>query len=158
MSPAWLVVSALVAAAVAGCANDPHSPKQDSGVVTGAASGGAPGTVGGRGTASRVAGAATGPAAGGLAGSAIGTSLDEKDRQRAYAAEMQALENGSPGAPTGWRSEHTTYHGTVVPGPYYYSGGMRCRAYSHTVYIEGRPQAMRGTACRNPDGSWAAIG
>ena len=137
MSPASLVVPALVAAAVAGCANDAHSPKQDSGAV---------------------AGAATGAAAGGLTGSTIGASLDEKDLQRAYAAEMQALENGSPGAPIGWRSQHTTYHGTVVPGPYYYSGGMRCRAYSHTVYIEGRPQAVRGTACRNPDGSWTAIG
>ena len=157
MSPASLVVPALVAAALAGCANDAHSPKQDSGAVAGAASGGGA-LVGGRGTASRIAGAATGAAAGGLAGSTIGASLDEKDRQRAYAAEMQALENGSPGAPIGWRSQHTTYHGTVVPGPYYYSGGMRCRAYSHTVYIEGRPQAVRGTACRNPDGSWTAIG
>jgi surface antigen len=137
---------ALVAAAVAGCANDTHAPKSEFGAVDG------------RGSASRVTAADTGAAAGGVAGSAIGASLDEKDRQRAYAAEMQALENGSPGAPVGWRSEHTTYHGTVVPGPYYYSGGMRCRAYSHTVYIGGRPQAMRGTACRNPDGSWTAIG
>jgi surface antigen len=147
MSAARLVMPTLVAAAVAGCANDTHSPKKPEF-----------GAVDGRGTASRVTAAAAGAATGGVAGSAIGASLDETDRQRAYAAEMQALENGSPGAPVGWRSEHTTYHGTIVPGPYYYAGGMRCRAYSHTVYIEGRPQAIRGTACRNPDGSWTAIG
>jgi surface antigen len=159
MLPARFVVAAIMAAAVAGCASDSYSPKQDTGAVTGAVGGGAFGAVvGGRGTGNRVAGAANGAVAGGLAGSAIGASLDERDRQRAYAAEMQALENGSPGAPVGWRSEHTAYHGTVVPGPYYYSGGMRCRSYTHTVYIEGRPRAMRSTACRNPDGSWIAIG
>src|SRR5437588_10201287 len=128
MSPARLVGPALVGpalvvAAVAGCANDSQSPKQDSGAIAGA-SGGGGAHVGPRWTASRFAGAATGPVAGGVAGSAIGASLDDKDRQRAYAAEVQALENGSPGAPIGWRSEHTTYHGTIVPGPYYYSDGM----------------------------------
>jgi surface antigen len=128
MSPAKVAVVVLMAAAVAGCANDPYSPKQGTGPVAGAVSG------------------------------AIGASLDERDRQRAHAAEIQALEGGAPGAPVGWRSEHTAYYGTIVPGPYYYSGGMRCRSYTHTVYIDGRPQAMRGTACRSPDGTWTAIG
>ena len=35
---------------------------------------------------------------------------------------------------------------------------MSCRQYTHTVYIDGRPQTMRGTACRNPDGTWQAVG
>ena len=26
-----------------------------------------------------------------------------------------------------------------------------------TVYVDGRPQAVRGTACRNPDGTWMAV-
>ena len=34
---------------------------------------------------------------GGVLGGAIGTALDERDRQRAYAAEVQALEYGEPG-------------------------------------------------------------
>ena len=158
MSLAKLVLAALAPAAVAACANDPYSPKQDAGAVAGAISGGALGALlGGRGSGSRVAGAAIGAVAGGIVGSAIGASLDEQDRQRAYAAEMAALETGAPGAPVGWRSEHTAYYGTVVPGPYYYSEGLRCRAYTHTVYIDGRPQAVRGTACRNPDGSWTAV-
>jgi len=70
-------------------------------------------------------------------GGAIGASLDEQDRQRAYAAEMQALEYGQPGAPVGWRSDRTAYYGTVVPGPYYETRGMRCREYTHNIYIDG---------------------
>jgi surface antigen len=154
-----LIVAVLVGATVSACANDPYSPKQDTGAVTGAIAGGALGAlVGGRGAGSRLAGAVVGAAAGGLLGSAVGASLDEQDRQRAYAAEMAALESGAPGAPVGWRGGRPTYYGTVVPGPYYVSRGLRCRAYTHTIYIDGRPQAMRGTACRNPDGTWTAVG
>ncbi len=154
-----LIIGALIAATAGACANDPFSPKQDTGAVTGAIAGGALGAlVGGRGAANRLAGAVVGAAAGGLLGSAIGASLDEQDRQRAYMAEMEALERGAPGAPVGWRGERPTYYGTVVPGPYYVSRGMRCRSFTHTVYIDGRPQAMRGTACRNPDGTWTAVG
>jgi surface antigen len=149
---------ALIAASAGACANDPYAPNQNAGAVAGAVAGGVLGAaLGGRGAGNRVAGAVIGAAAGGLLGSAIGASLDEQDRQLAYAAEMQALESGAPGAPVGWRSDHTTYRGTVVPGPYYQRGAMRCREYSHTIYINGRPELARGTACRNPDGSWTPV-
>ena len=66
--------------------------------MTGALMGGILGAaVGGRGVGNRLAGAAVGAVAGGLVGSAIGASMDEEDRQMAYAAEMQALEYGAPG-------------------------------------------------------------
>jgi surface antigen len=158
MLPSKIIAAALMAATVTGCANDPNSPRQDAGAVAGAIAGGALGAVlGGRGAGSRVAGAVIGAAAGGLLGSAIGASLDERDRQEAYAAEMQALESGTPGAPVAWRSRHTQYYGSVVPGPYYESRGRRCREFTHTVYINGRPEIARGTACRNPDGAWVAV-
>jgi surface antigen len=149
---------ALLAATAGGCAADPYAPNQNTGAVAGAVAGGALGAVlGGSGVGSRLAGAAIGAAAGGLIGSAIGASLDEHDRQAAYAAEMQALESGAPGAPVGWRSDHTAYYGTIVPGPYYQRRGLRCREYSHTIYVRGRPEIARGTACRNPDGSWSPV-
>jgi surface antigen len=158
MVPAKIIAAGLVAVTVSACANDPNSPRQDAGAVAGAIAGGALGAIlGGRGTGSRVAGAVIGAAAGGLLGSAIGASLDERDRQEAYAAEMQALESGPTGAPVTWRSRHTAYYGSVVPGPYYESRGLRCREYTHTVYINGQPQIARGTACRNPDGAWVAV-
>ncbi|MGH6770100.1 MAG: glycine zipper domain-containing protein [Xanthobacteraceae bacterium] len=126
--------------------------------MTGALLGGLFGAaVGGRGVGNRLAGAAVGAVAGGLIGSAIGASLDEEDRRMAYAAEMQALESGAPGVAVGWRSPRTHYYGTVVPGPYQVVDGRRCRPYTHTVYINGRPEVARGTACRNPNGVWVAV-
>lgn len=156
-----LVAVTLTVVTVAGCASDPYSPtpKQDSGAMTGALLGGLFGAaVGGRGAGNRIAGAAVGAIAGGLIGSAIGASLDEEDRRMAYAAEMQALEHGAPGVAVGWRSERTHYYGNVVPGPYFDNGGRRCRAFTHTIFINGRPESARSTACRAPDGRWVAVG
>ena len=161
MRPIKVLVLALAAATVAGCAADPYSstPRQDSGVMTGALLGGVLGAAaGGRGAGNRLAGAAVGAVAGGLIGGAIGASMDEEDRRMAYAAEMQALESGAPGAAVGWRSQRTAYYGSVVPGPYYESGGRRCRQFTHTVFVNGRPETARGTACRAPDGRWVAVG
>jgi surface antigen len=153
----FIAVALVGALTLAACATEPGS-RQESGAVAGAVAGGIAGALlGGRGAGSRVAGAAIGAVAGGLLGSAIGASLDERDRRRAYAAEMQALEYGAPDAPVGWRGESSGYYGTVVPGAYYEERGTRCRRYTHTVYIQGKPQVVRGTACRNPDGSWTPI-
>jgi surface antigen len=155
---AKMLCMALLAACVAGCAADPYAPKQNTGAVAGAVAGGALGAIlGGRGAGSRIAGAALGAAGGALLGSAIGASMDEEDRERAYLAEMEALESGAPGAPVGWRSQRTAYYGTVVPGPVVVRRGLRCRDYSHTIYINGRPEIARGTACRNPDGTWSPV-
>jgi surface antigen len=158
MSPTKFVIAALVAATVAGCAADPNAPNQNAGAVGGAIAGGVLGAlVGGHRAGDRLAGAVIGAAAGGLIGSAIGASLDERDRQMAYEAEMRALESGPPNAPVAWRSDHTAYYGTIVPGPYYVETGRRCRHFTHTVYIRGRPEVVRGTACREPDGRWVAV-
>jgi surface antigen len=104
------------------------------------------------------AAAAPGGISGGILGGAIGGNLDERDRQRAYAAEVQALESGEPGIPVGWRGDGPKRYGTVVPGAPYQARGTRCRDYSHSIYIDGKPQIARGTACRNPDGSWSPVG
>jgi surface antigen len=160
MRPFKLVAVMLAVASVAACASDPYSPtpKQDSGAMTGALMGGILGAaVGGRGVGNRLAGAAVGAVAGGLVGSAIGASMDEEDRRMAYEAEMAALEQGQVGAPVGWRNPGSGRYGNIVPGPVYVQRGSRCRSYTHTVYIQGRPEVVRGTACRNPDGSWTAI-
>lgn len=101
---------------------------------------------------------APGGITGGVLGGMIGTSLDERDRQRAFAAEVQALEQGEPGEPVGWRGEGPKRYGTVIPGAPYRLRGVLCRDYTHAIYIDGRPQTARGTACRNPDGNWTPAG
>ncbi len=95
---------------------------------------------------------------GGVLSGGIGANLDEHDRQRAYAAEVQALETGEPGIPVGWRGDGPKRYGTVVPGAAYQAHGAKCRDFSHSIYVDGKPQVARGTACRNPDGSWSPIG
>lgn len=152
-----------VALTLAACASDgpgPEAgpgPQQQGGTIFGAIAGGLMGASLGSSGGSRVAGAVVGATAGGILGGAIGANLDERDRQRAYAAEMQALEQSEPGEPVGWRG-HPGRYGTVVPGAYYETRGARCRDYSHTIFVDGRPQTTRGTACRNPDGSWSPVG
>jgi surface antigen len=158
MSLRNLVAVALVGSGLSACANDPSAPNQNAGTAFGAITGAIAGSSLGSNTGSRVAGAVAGGAVGGILGGAIGASLDEQDRQRAYAAQMQAIQYGDPGAPVGWRSPESGRYGTVVPGPAYQSNGMSCREYSHTIYIDGRPQTARGSACRNPDGSWSPVG
>ena len=45
----------------------------------------------------------------------------------------------------------------VVPGVDYEIRGIRCRDYTHSIYIDGRPQTARTTACRNPDATWSPV-
>ena len=87
----------------------------------------------------------------------VGASLDDEDKRRAYAAEIEALDRGQSGAPVAWRNPDSGRYGSVVPGPAYVDRGRNCRAYTETIYIDGRPQTARGTACRNPDGSWTPL-
>jgi surface antigen len=145
--------------ALGGCASDPYGagPREGAGTAVGAVTGALIGSAFGGGTGERIGGAIAGAAIGGLVGNRIGASMDEEDRRMAYEAEMAALEQGQVGAPVGWRNPGTGRYGNIVPGPVYVQRGSRCRSYTHTVYIQGRPEVVRGTACRNPDGSWTAI-
>jgi surface antigen len=147
---------------LAGCAGSPDGygpgPRENTGTLLGAGSGALLGAaVAGHGVGNRLAGAAVGGLVGGLIGNRIGASLDEQDRQRAYAAQEEALERGQTGIATSWRNPDTGHYGAFVPGPAYVDNGRNCRSYTHTIYINGRPQTARGSACRNPDGTWTPI-
>jgi surface antigen len=139
-------------------AYDPYGPgpKENAGTVVGAGSGAVIGSaVAGGGPGSRLAGGMLGAAIGGLIGNRIGAALDDEDRERAYVAQMDALERSPSGAPVSWENPDSGRRGTIVPGPAYDRRGAKCRAFTHTIYIDGRPEIARGAACRNPDGSWA---
>ena len=95
---------------------------------------------------------------GGIVGHSIGQSLDEQDRMLAQEAEYAALETGQSGVARPWRNPDNGHYGEVVPTRTYRRGEYDCRDFKHTVYIDGRPQTMSGTACRNPDGTWRNVG
>jgi surface antigen len=149
--------SALLAVGLVACTSD-SGPKEASGTVFGALAGALAGNAIGGSAGNRAAGTLVGAAVGGFLGNRIGASLDESDRQRAYAAQMQALETGPSGAPVPWRNPDTGRYGNVVPGPAYQANGAPCRQYTHTVYVDPTtPQIQHGAACRNPDGTWMQV-
>lgn len=159
-SAATALVSLALAATLAACAGSPDGPgpRENTGTLLGAGTGALLGAaVAGRGTGNRLAGAAIGGLVGGLVGNRIGAALDEEDKKRAFAAEVDALERGPSGAPVAWKNPDSGRYGTVVPGPAYQDAGRNCRSFTHTIYIDGKPQTARGTACRNPDGTWTPI-
>ena len=150
-----MVAVVAVVAMLSGCG--PEASKQDSGLLVGAVAGGLVGNAAGRG-GGRPAATVLGAVVGGIVGSQVGRSMDRQDRILAQQAELLALERGESGRPTPWRNPDNGRYGEVIPGPSYQRGPQPCREYTHTVYIDGRPQAMRGTACRNPDGTWSNVG
>ncbi|MCF6199381.1 MAG: glycine zipper 2TM domain-containing protein [Hyphomicrobiaceae bacterium] len=136
---------------LAGCGG---GPREDMGTVVGAVAGGAIGNQFGKGDGRTVATIA-GILIGGIIGSDIGRQLDENDRRRASRAEYTALESGRSGEPSEWRNPDSGHYGRIVPQRPYKIAGRDCRNYTHTIYIGGQPETMRGRACRNQDGSWS---
>ncbi len=146
----------LVPLSLAACG--PEGPtKADSGMVVGAAAGGILGNVVGRGRDGKILSTVAGAFIGGIVGSEVGRSMDKQDRILAQQAELSALERGRTGEMTPWRNPDNGRYGEVVPLEPYTRGPQHCRDYTHKIYIDGRPQAMRGTACRNPDGTWTNV-
>src|SRR5215472_10850063 len=144
MSFVRLSAAALAMLSMAACAGTPETgqgPKENTGTLVGAVAGGLIGSQFGGGTGERIA-----------------AGLDDDDKRRAYAAQMQALEGGKSGVAVAWKNPDSGRYGSVVPGPAYQSNGLQCRPYTHTIYINGQPQVARGNACRNPDGTWTAVG
>lgn len=150
-----------VALSLAACAGDPvtgRGPKENTGTLVGAVAGGVIGSQFGGGTGERIAAGLVGAAIGGLIGNQIGSAMDDEDKRHAYYAQMNALEQGPSGRPVRWQNPDSGRYGEVVPEEAYSARGATCRRYTHTIYIDGRPQAARGEACRNPDGTWTKVG
>jgi surface antigen len=164
------LAAVVMGGALAGCAGNPlpgygpgpgpyaaGGPREGAGTLFGAATGALIGSQIGGGTGERIAAGLAGAAIGGLLGNRIGAALDDEDKQRAYEAQLEALDRGRPGAPVAWENPDSGRRGSIVPGPQYDRGGAKCREYTHTIYIDGRPQVARGAACRNPDGTWTPL-
>ena len=163
MSKSKFAAIAVLGLSIAACAGSPDGsgpgPRENSGTLIGAGSGALLGAaVAGGGTGNRLAGAAVGGLLGGLIGNRIGASMDDEDKRRAYEAQMNALERGQSGAPVTWRNPDSGRYGTIVPGPAYQQMDRSCRSFTHTIYLDGRPETVRSTACRNPDGTWSSVG
>ena len=145
-----LAASGLV---LAGCAT---GPKQGFGQVAGGVTGALIGSQFGSGSG-KLAATALGAVVGTMIGGEIGRKLDEADQRALYDAQYKALEYGNPGTPVAWKNPNSGHYGEIVPGPGYKVNASDCRDYTHTIYISGQPQVARGTACRQPDGTWKPV-
>ena len=93
----------------------------------------------------------------GLLGNGIGQGLSQSEKTRALEAEYRALEYQPVGEKATWGQPRGT-HGEVVAAQPYRVGSQDCRQYMHVVSSGGgQKQTARGTACRNPDGSWTPL-
>lgn len=80
----------------------------------------------------------------GLADGSLGQNLDAASKSAANKAEVAALSSGERKT---WRGENGAY-GYVAPG----AVNGDCRELAHTVYVNGRPNVGKGTACKSGEG------
>jgi surface antigen len=148
------MVPAAVAAAVlalAGCENPPT--KEQKGAVAGAVVGGVVGSTIGGGTGRTVA-IIAGTVAGAVIGGKIGQKMDEADKLKA----AQALETTPTGQGHTWKNPDSGAQYTMTPTRTYDSGGTPCRDFKVNATVDGKPEVVQGTACRQADGSWKTKG
>lgn len=136
---------------IAGCSQE--TKHQDVGTVVGGALGGLVGAQvgGGRG---QIAAAVAGTIAGALIGGSIGKSMDQVDRMKA----TQSLERTPTGQTSTWQNPDSGNSYSVTPtNTYTNASGAPCRDYTTEGWIDGKREIIKGTACRQADGSWRAV-
>jgi len=124
--------------------------QQETGTLVGAGLGGTAGALIGD-----EAGAIVGAAVGGVLGNVIGREMDLEDRRRfAY-----ALENTPTYRTQTWIDPDQDARYSVTPTRTFYLDDRRgpCREFRMLAEVDGRPQELFGTACRQPDGSWQIV-
>jgi surface antigen len=138
---------------VAGCAAD-AGPKETSGALIGGVAGGLLGSTVGDGR-TQVAATVLGAALGAVVGGAVGRNLDEADREYAYRAANEALLAGEEEE---WENPQTGHRGKFVPRKSYYNAQRSlCRDFEHTIWVNGEPEVIDGTACQLAEGSWRVV-
>lgn len=148
-----LLLASLLAGALglAGCATN-QGPNEQAGMVIGGVLGGVLGHQVGGGHG-RTAATIIGTIAGAAIGGNVGRSMDDNDRMKAAAA----LETTRTGVTSTWHNPDTGYDYDFTPTKTYETDSGPCREYTMDAEIGGKTQQVYGTACRQPDGSWAIV-
>lgn len=126
------------------------------GVIAGALIGGLLGNALGRGS-----GGATiaGVVAGGALGAVLTKNMDCEDQSYAYKTYYDGFNSGRTNVPYQWRNPRNGNYGEMRVLDYANDrGGFRCANFTQEIFIRGQPQAARGRACQQPDGTWAIVG
>src|SRR3954471_682170 len=144
--------AALAAAfCLAACENPPT--KEQKGTVAGAVVGGVVGSTIGGGAGGTVA-IIAGTVAGAVIGGKIGAKMDEADKLKA----AQALESTPTGEHASWTNPDTGAKYTMTPTKTYEASAGPCREFTVDASVDGKPEKVSGTACRQSDGGWKTKG
>jgi surface antigen len=138
---------AVLTLSLGACAAPPTH--EQSGAVVGGVLGGLLGTQVGSGTG-RTAAIIAGTLAGAAIGGAIGRSMDVTDRQRVY----NTLETVPDNRTVAWVNPNTNNQFQATPVRTFQASGQDCREYRVYGEIDGRPETIVGTACRDAQGRW----
>ena len=145
------VLVAAGALALGACETPPT--KEQVGAVSGAVIGGVVGSTIGGGSGRTVA-IVAGTIAGAVIGGKIGQKMDEADRIKAG----QALESVPTGQHSTWKNPDSGTVYTVTPTKTYETSGTPCRDFTVDATVDGKPEKVNGTACRQADGNWKTKG
>ena len=144
------------AAVQAECVREDRN-KEVVGTLVGAALGGLVGSQIGGGTGNKIA-IAGGVLAGGYIGNSIGKKLDCQDLAYHQQTYQDSLENTRTGTATTWRNPDTGHSGTVIPTKTYMAqGDTPCREFTQIIRTGDEVEEVKGTACRQEDGSWRIV-
>jgi surface antigen len=128
------------------------------GVIAGALIGGLLGNALGRG-GGRGGATVAGVGVGGALGGALTRNLNCEDQSYAYKTYYDGFNSGRTNVPYQWRNPNSGNYGEVRVNNYYNDqGGFRCADFTQQIFVSGRPQAAKGRACQQPDGTWAIVG
>ena len=127
-----------------GCANTSQGS-------SGAAIGAAAGAITGQAIGHNTAGTLLGAAVGGVLGYIVGNEMDKADHARLN----QVYENSPSNQRTEWVNPDTHRSYTVTPKPAYkQQSGQVCREAEILATVDGRPEKVISTACRDNAGRW----
>jgi surface antigen len=153
-----LSAAAIFALTLNGCQTAQNAPKQTVGTLMGAGVGALLGAQMGGGKG-KLAAVVIGTLGGAYLGSEIGKSLDAADRMYMEQNAQSTLEHSKTDERSSWKNPDSGNSGTFKPTrTYASSSGQSCREYETTIYVDGREETAKGTACRQPDGSWKITG
>jgi surface antigen len=142
---------ALTGLVLAGC-SEYSGPRERSGALIGGVTGGILGSAIGDGDAGATI---LGAALGAVIGGSVGRDLDAEDKRYAYRAADRSFRSGRYAA---WENPNTGHRGQIKLRRSYERNDRTCRDFDHTIWVDGDPQLIEGTACEMADGSWRVVG
>ena len=127
------------------------------GTLLGAAVGGLVGSQIGGGTGNKIA-IGAGVLAGGYLGNRIARNLSCRDIEYHNTTTQNTLETQRTGTTGSWNNPDSGHSGSITPTrTYTATTGRPCRDFTQTIMVDGQPEEIQSTACRNDDGTWELV-